>query len=285
MDTNKILTADVLDIVFEGRNKSYGAYDLRKTYSSRLKKALLITGLAVAGIVASAAVFNNSKTSLSQQLDNEGVKITEVVMPEEEKKPEPIPEEQKPQEQPQQQLVEQLQLKTIMSTTPVIVDNDQVKDPPPTQDDLKNFKIDLKTNANGISDIGLANPAKILDNGTGIIPEKKNPEPEIWEKVEIEASFEGGPKAWESFLRRNLDADVPPNNGAPEGKYTVIVQFVVDENGAVSDLKPLTQHGFGMEQEALRVLRKASKWKPAQQNGRLVKAYRRQPITFEVAQN
>lgn len=285
MDTNKILTADVLDIVFEGRNKSYGAYDLRKTYSSRLKKALLITGLAVAGIVASAAVFNNSKTSLSQQLDKNELKITEVQMEEEEKKPEPIPEEQKPQEQPQQQLVEQLQLKTIMSTTPVIVDNDQVKDPPPTQDDLKNFKIDLKTNANGISDIGLANPAKILDNGTGIIPEKKNPEPEIWEKVEIEASFEGGPKAWESFLRRNLDADVPPNNGAPEGKYTVIVQFVVDESGAVSDLKPLTQHGFGMEQEALRVLRKASKWKPAQQNGRLVKAYRRQPITFEVAQN
>jgi len=285
MDTNKILTADVLDIVFEGRNKSYGAYELRKTYSSRLKKSLLITGLAVAGIVASAAVLNKSKTTLSEELKNDGYVITEIKEEPEEKKPEPIPEEQKPQEQPQQQLVEQLQLQTIQSTTPVIVDDNQVKDPPPSQDDLKNLKIDLQTNLDGALDKGIANPPKILDNGTGIIPEKKNPEPDIWEKVEIEASFEGGPKAWESFLRRNLDAEVPPNNGAPEGRYTVIVQFVVDENGAVSDLRPLTQHGFGMEQEALRVLRKASKWKPAQQNGRLVKAYRRQPITFEVAQN
>lgn len=285
MDTNNILTADVLDIVFEGRNKSYGAYELRKTYSSRLKKALLITGLAVAGIVASATVFNNSKTPLTQQLDKNELKITEVKMEKEEKEPEPVPEQQ-PQEQPQQQLADQLQLQTIQSTTPIIVDNDQVKDPPPTQDDLKNFKIDLQTNSNGLSDIGIANPVQSLDpRGTGLIPEKKNPEPDIWEKVEIEASFEGGPKAWESFLRRNLDAEVPPNNGAPEGKYTVIVQFVVDENGVVSDLKPLTHHGFGMEQEALRVLRKANKWKPAQQNGRLVKAYRRQPITFEVAQN
>ncbi|MDF2385277.1 energy transducer TonB [Nostoc ellipsosporum NOK] len=284
MDTNKILTADVLDILFEGRNKSYGAYDLRKTYSSRLKKALLITGLVVAGIVASAAVLNNRKTVLPEELNKDQVTIREFEVEPEEKKPEPVHEEKKVEE-PQEQLVKPLPLKTIASTPPVIVDDDQVKSPPPAQDDLKGLKIDLKSNPDGVEDKGIANLKQSLDKGTGILTDDKKKDDAPFEKVEVEASFIGGPKAWENFLRRNLDAEVPPNNGAPEGKYTVLIQFVVDENGAVSDLKPLTQHGFGMEQEAMRVLKKATKWTPAQQNGRFVKAYRRQPITFEVAQN
>ena len=62
------------------------------------------------------------------------------------------------------------------------------------------------------------------------------------------------------------------------------MQFVVDEDGAVSDIKALTNHGYGLEQEAIRVLRKAKKWEPAIQNGRKVKAYRKQPITFQVTE-
>ena len=57
---------------------------------------------------------------------------------------------------------------------------------------------------------------------------------------------------------------------------------MVDTNGTVSDIKPLTNLGYGMEQEAVRVLKKATKWEPAIQNGRKVKAYRRQKITFQV---
>ena len=56
MDTNKILSADVLDIIFEGRNKSYGAYDLRKTYNRRLTRALLYTA-ALALLIFLGTVF------------------------------------------------------------------------------------------------------------------------------------------------------------------------------------------------------------------------------------
>ena len=59
MDTNKILSSDILDIVFEGRNKQYGAYDLRKTYNRRLSKALLLTG-ALAMLVFFSSLFANS---------------------------------------------------------------------------------------------------------------------------------------------------------------------------------------------------------------------------------
>ena len=81
---------------------------------------------------------------------------------------------------------------------------------------------------------------------------------------------------------RNLNAQTPVDNDAPVGVYKVLIQFVVDVDGTVSDLKPLTNLGYGLEQEATRVLKKAKNWEPAIQNGRQVKAYRIQAITFQV---
>lgn len=105
---------------------------------------------------------------------------------------------------------------------------------------------------------------------------------EVFEKVEVEASFPGGDNAWRRFLEQNLNADVPANRKAPVGAYTVIIQFVVDKEGKISGILPLTGHGFGMEEEVIRILRKAPRWKPAIQDGRNVKAYRKQPVTFMV---
>jgi protein TonB len=63
----------------------------------------------------------------------------------------------------------------------------------------------------------------------------------------------------------------------------VIIQFIVDLDGSLSEVKALTLHGFGMEEEAIRVIKAGPKWEPAIQNGRKVKAYRKQPITFLVS--
>lgn len=104
----------------------------------------------------------------------------------------------------------------------------------------------------------------------------------VFEKVEIEASFPGGDNAWRKFLEQNLNAGVPAFKGAPAGAYTVIVQFVVDRDGKVSDIRALTSHGYGMEAEVIRLLRKAPRWNPAFQDGRNVRAYRKQPVTFMV---
>lgn len=105
---------------------------------------------------------------------------------------------------------------------------------------------------------------------------------QVYSKVEIEASFPGGVKAWEDFLRTNLNAAIPVDKGAPAGRYTIFVRFIVDKDGNTSDFKALTNHGFGMEQEVLRVLKLTNKWTPAVQGGRAVKAYRTQPVTFVV---
>jgi protein TonB len=102
----------------------------------------------------------------------------------------------------------------------------------------------------------------------------------VFEKVEIEAAFPGGDNAWRRYLEQTLQADVPVNRGAPAGQYTVIVQFIVNKDGIITDVKALTNHGFGMEQEVIRVIKKGPKWNPAQQDGRYVRAYRKQPVTF-----
>ncbi len=110
----------------------------------------------------------------------------------------------------------------------------------------------------------------------------KEPEDAVFNKVEIEAAFPGGTDAWLKYLTQTLNAATPVDNGAPVGTYTVIVQFVVDKYGNISDAKALTHHGYGMEKEVLRVIRTGPKWTPAVQDGRPVKAYRKQPVTFVV---
>lgn len=103
-----------------------------------------------------------------------------------------------------------------------------------------------------------------------------------YEKVEIDASYPGGIESWRDFLAKNLNASTPVMNGAPIGRYNVFVQFIVTKDGEIADIKPLTRHGYGMEEEVIRIIKKTGKWNPAIQNGRPVNAYRKQPVTFEV---
>lgn len=274
MDANKILSSNLLDLVFEGRNKEYGAYELRKTYNKRIIIALVITGsvalLALIGSILASTLDNSNK---------ENIKIQEVTMQdlkqEEEKFEPPPPPPPKPPDPPK------IEMKQF--TPPKIVKDEEVQEPPPQQEELKEVKIDV-VSQEGIKDEGLALPA-VIDDGKGVVEVKKEEdENKIFEKVEVDAKFKGGEGAWRKFLERNLNANVPVDNGAPPGLYTVVVQFIVSKDGSVSDIRALTNHGFGMEKEAVRVLQKAPSWTPAIQNGRNVNAYRKQPITFQVTE-
>ena len=272
MDANKILSADILDLVFEGRNKDYGAYELRKSYNKRITGALIITAsiaiLALLGSVLASTLKSNQKDNL----DIKEVTIQDLNQDEEKPEP-PPPPPPKPPDPPK--------IEMAKFTPPKIVKDEEVQDPPPEVKELEEKKIDVITQE-GVKDEGIVTPVEI-DQGKNVIEEKKEDDPnKIFEKVEIEASFKGGEGAWRKFLERNLNASTPVDNGAPEGTYTVWVQFVVDREGNISEVKSQTNHGFGMEQEAVKVISKGPKWEPAVQNGRKVKAYRKQPITFVV---
>ncbi len=103
-------------------------------------------------------------------------------------------------------------------------------------------------------------------------------------RVEVESEFPGGKDGWKQYLVKNLKSSVPVKNNAPIGVYQVVVRFIVSKEGKISDVSAETNHGYGMEEEVVRILKKGPDWLPAQQNGRKVNAYRRQPVTFVVQQ-
>jgi antitoxin component YwqK of YwqJK toxin-antitoxin module len=98
----------------------------------------------------------------------------------------------------------------------------------------------------------------------------------------IEAEFPGGDAAWRNFLETNLNRDVVTDNNAPTGKYTVIMRFIVNQDGSLDDIRAEMDPGYGLVKEATRVLKRSPKWKPAILYGKFKRAYRRQPITVAI---
>ncbi|MEO7982545.1 MAG: energy transducer TonB [Bacteroidota bacterium] len=268
MEPNKILSAELIDVIFDGRNKDYGAYELRKTYSTRTKLALSFTICVVALALTGVTLANSFKKNQRLYDLKEVVELKSVA---DEKPPEKLPEPEKQPEPPQAQV----QKFTTLKITP----DDLVTDPPPDQRELDSSVIGSKDQV-GIPDDGIEKPTELIGQDKGIIEDKPLKDPDhIVEIVDIPAKFSGN---WKNFLERNLNPEVPVDNGAPAGRYSVVMQFVVDKEGAVSEIKALTDHGYGLEQEAIRVLKKAPKWQPAILAGYTVKAYHRQVIVFEV---
>jgi hypothetical protein len=103
--------------------------------------------------------------------------------------------------------------------------------------------------------------------------------------VDVDASYPGGARMWKNYLMNNLRSTVPVEHKVPSGTYTVIVQFIVYKNGTVRNIKPNTHHGYGMEDEAVRVIRFSGRWIPAMKNGEKVNSLRLQPITFQISRN
>lgn len=273
MEVNKILSADLLDILFEGRNKDYGAYELRRQYNRRLGLALIITAIAGLLIVFAGVLAKNIGSGPKKnKIVVEDVSLAKVEEPEQQKiePPPPPPPKQDPPK-----------IEITKFTPPKIVEDQEVK----KEDEVKEQQTLENTNIGKIDQEGIksdiVNPPKV-EVETKVVQAPVEDENTIFTKVEIEASFPGGASAWTRFLERNLGGFNPGDNGAPEGSYRVLVQFVVDKEGNVSDVKPLTSFGYGMEDEAVRAIKKGPKWVPAEQNGRKVKAYRTQPILFQV---
>jgi periplasmic protein TonB len=274
MDINKILSADILDIIFEGKNKQYGAYDLRKTYNKRLTKALLLTA-AMALLIFLSTVFANAfkknNADALDVLDTQMAEIKKDVPP-----PPPLPPPPPPKAPPPPPLNQ------IKFTPPKVLPDEEVK-PEDKPEEIKDDQvISTKTVESDNKEAVVAAPVE--DKGTQVaaVPQKDDDEGKIFTKVEVEAGFPGGDAAWGNFLRKNLNVEIPGENGAPEGNHTVVVRFIVSKDGSLSDIQCESDPGYGICQEAIRVIKKTKNWTPAIQNGRNVNAYRRQPITFQV---
>ncbi len=275
MDINKILSADILDIIFEGKNKSYGAYDLRKTYNKRLTKALLLTAslalLIFLGTVF-ASVFQKSDSDKLDVLDTQLAEIKKDATP----PPPPPPPPPKPPPPPE--------INQVKFTPPKIVKDEEVKPDEKIEEIKEDQVISTKTVESENKEQIVQAPVE--DKGTQVVTKPvEDDENKVFNKVEVEAEFPGGTSAWRRYLEKNLNANTPVDNNAPAGTYTVMVRFIVSKDGTISDVEATSKHGYGMEEEAIKVIKRGPRWTPALQNGRNVNAYRQQPITFLVEEN
>lgn len=103
------------------------------------------------------------------------------------------------------------------------------------------------------------------------------PDSTVYEKVDQKAAYKG---SWLNHVQRNLDIRTAINNGAPNGTYTVVIGFVINTDGSLTDFSKLTDRGYGMEEETIRVIKKSGRWIPALLNEKAVRSYRKQPLTF-----
>jgi protein TonB len=270
MEVNKILSADFLDILFEGRNKDYGAYELRKNYSKRLTTALLITAgvalLIFVLVIVGRTVGGNDKTK---------VKVTDVTLAdikqEEEQKIEPPPPPPPKQEPPKVEITK--------FTPPKIVEDEKFeeKNEIKEQETITNVgKIDQE----GIKDPEVVNPPKVEEEQK-VVEAPKEDENTVFTKVEVEAQFPGGEGKWNQYVQREVERHI--DELTEDGQAgTCEVQFIVDKEGNVSSVEALSMKGTVLAQVAVNAIKKGPKWTPAIQNGRQVKAWRRQKITFRL---
>jgi protein TonB len=280
MNTPNILNANILDILFDGRNKAYGAYELRKNYNRRLVKALAGT-LGICLLFTLGSIFANSKKGNNMPQNTIEVSLDNYKVP---KKDEPEIPKNQPKPQPQKQF-EQVAVNIPVIALDEEVDNTNEVKP---VDATENVKIgpsghDGEKGGDDIMSAPLDNLS--TDNGDGKLKVDNTDYTEIFNTVEIPAQFPGGFDAWKKYLERNLNAGLPAENGAQIGKYTVMVSFIVDKDGNISDVKAENAPGFGTETEAIKIIRKGPKWQPAIQNGRKVAYRARQQVTFLVDDN
>lgn len=269
MEAKQILKSDILDIIFEGRNKSYGAYELRKTYNKRITIALVATIVLILVLLIGSAVANKFNKEDKIEMKTSEVNLQQIT-PDQPPPPPPPPPKLPPPPPP---------VATIQFTPPKVVKDEEVIKPPPEVKQIEEAKIDVKT-VEGTKDIGIVAPPT-EEKGTGVVAapvEKKEDPDKIFTKVEIEASFPGGPSAWQKYVSRAIQSQLDEFTESDYG--TCVVRFIVDRNGVVSDVQATTMKGSKLAEIAVNAIRKGPKWTPAQQNGRFVNAYRLQPVTL-----
>jgi protein TonB len=275
MQADQILRSSTLDIIFDGRNKAYGAYELRKHYNFRLLLSLGGMSLVTGSLFVIFLLTQNGAVPQKQVMYVKDVQLESVV---EEKKAEMAP--------PPPPAAAAQKVEVTKFTPPRIVKDNEVKedDKPPAQEKLEDTRIGT-INQEGVKDEGVIAPP-ISDGGKGVV---EGPKPHVeedydktFEKVEIESEYPGGAAAWLRYLNKNFRYPEDGLNNLIEG--TVVVQFIVDKEGNVSDVQAVSgPNEGGLRQEAMRVIRKSGIWMPAIQNGRKVKSYKLQPVIFKLA--
>ncbi|MFT5885502.1 MAG: protein TonB [Arcticibacterium sp.] len=278
MDNNNNLPQSLDDIIFENKNKAYGAYFLRKNYSKFLTKAAIYGISSVVLLLGSAwgyqkfvvpnleeDVFDSVEIDLSLLDEEEEPEEEELILEEEEPPPPPPPE-----------------LKQVQFLPPEPKADEEViiESPPPEDKDLEDAIVStIDVEGEDVTDVFTPPPppppAVTKPAGLG-----KPKEEQIFTAVEQAPEFPGGVKEMYNFI--NSKIKYPPAAQRANISGRVFVKFVVEKDGSIGKIDILKGIGFGCDEEAERVIKSMPKWNPGRQNGKNVRVFFTMPVFYQL---
>lgn len=271
-----LISSDWVDLVFEGRNKAYGAYRLRKSTTKRniLAMVVVVLLLVVAFIILTVKNFvdeQRAKVAMTQ--------VAELTNYDQPKKKAEV--KQKKVEVEPERVVERVK-SSIKFTAPVIKKDEEVKpdEELKTQDELMSTKtaigsFDVKGNDDANGEILKAKEVIAEPE-----PPKHEEENKVFDIVEQQPLFPGGPAALMKYLSENTKYPVVAQENGVQGRVTV--QFVVEKDGSISDVHVLRGVDPSLDKEAVRVVKSMPRWTPGKQNGITVRVNYRVPVLFRL---
>lgn len=271
-----LLDNNWVELVFEGRNKEYGAYVLRKETGKRNLKSMLLVFAVIIAIMAAVA----AKVAIENAFPKKVAMETDVELSKLAQKKEAKVEKKAPVKVEEQKVVEKVK-SSVKFTPPVIKKDSEVK----PEEELKSQEDLNKTNtAIGSFDV------KGNDEAGGEVLKAKEviaqPEPpkeeetKVFDVVEVMPSFPGGQGALFEWLSKNIKYPVVAEENGVQGR--VIVTFVVERNGSITDVQVVKSVDPSLDKEAVRVVKAMPHWIPGKQNGSAVRVKFTVPVTFRL---
>ena len=264
-----------VDLVFEGKNQAYGAYQLRKDTGRRNLKALISMFLGFAAIAAIVV----AKVSIDNYIAaNQAIETDVELQSLAEKKEAKVERKEEPE-------VEKIEIEKVKSsvafTVPEIKKDDEVKE----EQEIKSQEELQETNtAIGAFNVeGNDEAAGEVLKAKEVIAEPEPPkveEQKVFDVVEQMPSFPGGPSALFEYLSKNIKYPVVAEENGVQGR--VIVTFVVERDGSITDVKVVKSVDPSLDKEAQRVVKSMPHWIPGKQNGSAVRVKYTVPVTFKL---
>lgn len=271
-----LISRDWTEMVFEGRNKEYGAYRLRKNAGKRNLYSLItifIAALAIWGGISLVKFVESRTKSVAQ------TSVAELSALNQPKKKAEVKQQQKVKLEQPEKVVERVK-SSVKFTAPVIKKDDEVKpeDELKTQEELMNTKTAIGAlDVKGNDDAG----GEVLKLKEAVAQPEPKPEVEkVFDVVEQMPSFPGGPSALMEWLSNNVKYPVVAQENGVQGR--VVVSFVVERDGSITDVKVVRGVDPSLDREASRVVRAMPRWIPGKQNGSAVRVKYNVPVAFRL---
>ena len=271
-----LISNEWTDLVFEGRNQAYGAYKLRKGIAKRNVWALSIVGLAAALLYLGLQL--QKMAEANKKVEN--TQAVELAKLQTEKKKEAKVEKKEVIRQEPEKVVEQVK-SSVKFTAPVIKRDEEVKE----EDEIKLDEVQKSDKAvgaftvEGNDEVGGA-VLKAKEDIAAPEPPKHVEETKVFTVVEQMPMFPGGDAALMSYLANNIHYPTVAAENGVQGR--VVVGFVVERDGSITDVSVLRGVDPSLDREAMRVVKSMPRWTPGKQNGSAVRVKYQVPVAFRL---